>query len=100
MIDKKWKLSKFNIEWKPGYSFESDPVKQQDRYESYIAFSNNDGESFVLKIDEALTLECLKASIDFIKRASENATDNLMKTLAGMLESTPENIEGPTDETE
>ena len=49
-INENWKLQKIEIEFKYGWSHETDPEKQKDRYEGKITFMNNDSESFSFKV--------------------------------------------------
>ena len=64
-----WRLEKFEIEFKHGSSW-SKPATE-DRYEGFVRFTNKEGESFKIKVDQVKSqvfLDLIAAEI--VKAAS------------------------------
>jgi len=62
-----WRLDKFEIEFKQGWK----PDKIDERYEGFIRFSNKEGESFRIKVEQVKSqvfLDLIAAEI--VKAAS------------------------------
>lgn len=62
-----WRLQKLTLEFKAGYSFN----KTEDRYEGKIEFTNDENESFSVKLREDMTEPYLKLISQEVVRNAE-----------------------------
>ena len=76
-----FKLIKFSLEFERGYSWKELPEQQQDRYESYVRFSNGINEEFVLKVNDDISLQIIK----FIANKLAENTESLVKNITNCI---------------
>jgi hypothetical protein len=76
-VDNNWALTELRLEFKRGYEFQ----KTVDRYEGKISFSNNQGESFTVKLREDMTQPYLDLVAGEIIKNAEDLSVRLKESL-------------------
>lgn len=80
-MDNNWKLDKIEICFKHGYDHEKDPVKQKDRYEGSIRFSNGDFESFNFKVRPDMAEKYIQLLSKDIVESANDLGNRLIESL-------------------
>ena len=76
-----FKLIKFSLDFKRGYSWKELPEQQQNRYDGYVKFSNDINEEFILNVDDDISLQIIK----FIANKLAENTESLVKNITNCI---------------
>ena len=80
-INEQWRLKSIDIRFKNGFKFETDPVKQKDRYEGTISFENGENESFSFRVKPDMAQKYIDLIAQDIVLAATGLGDRLKQSL-------------------
>lgn len=76
-----WKLESIKIDFKKGYSFESDESKKVDRYEGVIKFEGDDQSKFSFQLSDSECLDYLRLIADRVVKSAEELGEVIAKSI-------------------